>query len=111
MEAKTIVHKWVEALRSGRYTKGKFRLKYVDRETDMLCYCCLGVLLEVLKRPSELADQGEYVFEGAYRGGLPRDVRDLINLSLEGEIGLSTMNDNTENKFSQIADHIEKLFA
>ena len=38
--------KWLEALRSGEYRKGKRRLCTIDPKGDR--YCCLGVLYEIL---------------------------------------------------------------
>ena len=44
-ERQSILKRWIEALRSGKYKQGRQRLKRKDYQDD--CYCCLGVLVEV----------------------------------------------------------------
>ena len=43
--------KLVEALRSGKYPKGKGKLCRINLNTGKAEYCCLGVLCEILEIP------------------------------------------------------------
>lgn len=43
---KSVMKKWVKALRSGKYKQGSFQLAEETLEGDM-AYCCLGVLCEL----------------------------------------------------------------
>jgi hypothetical protein len=38
---------WIKALRSGEYVQGKNMLHYLDADTGVNHYCCLGVLSEL----------------------------------------------------------------
>lgn len=44
---KSMMNKWVKALRSGKYTQGHSYLRKYDEETDSPKHCCLGVLCEI----------------------------------------------------------------
>lgn len=59
-----IKQKWLEALKSGQYQKGKSWLK--QNVMGVIQYCCLGVLCELYK---------ESTGKGEWRGG---DKRELI---------------------------------
>jgi hypothetical protein len=56
---------WIEALESGKYNHGKYRLANVDDTTGVLQHCCLGVLVDTLgyKLKGMEVDCGD----GAYR--------------------------------------------
>lgn len=56
LDSETII-KWTEALRSGRYKQGKGHLQFAG------CFCCLGVLCEVLEIKSVL-DNGIHNYQG-----------------------------------------------
>lgn len=118
-----IKEKWVAALRSGKYEKGRGRLNYGNKQ-----FCCLGVLCEValaegleLKKEM-LPDASDPVF---YDGGstfLPENVRAWAGLSaMDPTINnmgaaLSSLNDEFTYKnhvremtytFNDIANFIE----
>lgn len=52
--------KWLEALASGKYSKGKRTLKYTFSEGQTK-YCCLGVLCEL---HSEITGEGKWENDG-----------------------------------------------
>lgn len=97
---------WLEALRSGKYTQGKYQLKAEPRQ-GKYAHCCLGVLCEVagLKADSHgvFYDGSEQVTSEKYillaqlhRFGLPE--------ALARE--LAYINDNSSN-FSAASEKIE----
>lgn len=97
--------KWVEALRSGNYTQGKFMLHNQAENT----FCCLGVLCEVLEVPKRPQDKTgnlpmEYQFGDAWLiHGVPDDV-----LKFQVADKLVDMNGSGSKSFTEIADWIEK---
>lgn len=94
-----IKKKWIEALRSGRYTQAKGRLRRGD------AFCCLGVLhdcdggewdpLGYVTRPAGRPD-GWRLYDGDSRG-----------LDGEAQDTLVRMNDDADASFDEIADWIE----
>jgi len=42
-----LVEEWTNALRSGKYEKGRGNLKSENEETGNATYCCLGVLCDI----------------------------------------------------------------
>jgi hypothetical protein len=46
---KTIAKMWIDALRSGEYTQGKFVLRNITQDT----WCCLGVLCDLYQKNCE----------------------------------------------------------
>lgn len=111
---------WVAALRSEKYTQGRFSLKHHYK--NEIKYCCLGVLCEVyqeLNPENQLKVYKEefdtrYQFEGKI-GTLPDkvmkwagldsdDPKVKIDLELKD---LSALND-TDVPFNEIADLIEE---
>lgn len=92
--------KWIDALRSGKYSQAKGRLE------DGGSYCCLGVLCVVAGL--KIAKEGDYVDGTALYEGY-----DPIWNIFGGRPGespqdrLAPMNDEGKS-FSVIADYIEK---
>lgn len=115
---KELKAKWLAALRGGKYKQGKGFLRTGDD-----CFCCLGVLCDLvhpegwgetkkmtacvgtksIEAPAVRFNWSEdYDFHS-----LPWHLRDEINMPGE-EVGeVMQMNDNGKT-FSQIADYIEK---
>ena len=113
---KTVMKKWVKALRSGKFKQGKKQLKQTNPQ-GKVNHCCLGVLCELYndeitknkKKPLDFSD--ELV--------LPRQVMNWSGLCTEeGEfeislttksspVSLSEMNDDGK-RFTTIANFIEK---
>lgn len=112
---KSVMKKWVAALRSGEYKQNAG----INLKTD-LGYCCLGVLCEVMNVPSIRNINGKYSFEEEY-GGLPLSVIKKAQIShylgraLDNSFQLSSLNDSGHRDcigegrftFEEIADIIE----
>lgn len=113
-----IKQKWVQALRSGQY-----RQQTNEKLRDDEGFCCLGVLcdLYVQQHPDvewEQDEDGRYtVLNGgdSLQGGetLPPEVMQWAGLAEEsgwlryGFPSLTTLNDDYQYTFEQIADEIE----
>lgn len=84
-------NKWVEALRSGKYQQGEYRL--LGNEG----YCCLGVLAKISGKyeDPELSDRSFLQPERSFG---------LDNLT---QNTLSMMNDMSKMSFAEIADWVE----
>jgi hypothetical protein len=107
-----IAEKWIEALRSGNYTQGRFKLKS-DKG-----YCCLGVLCELyLKENSEKenwkynAIVNSYTIFNEYEY-LPEVVQKWAEIKsddgyLSQGVSLSSLNDRFDYNFEKIAQIIE----
>lgn len=100
--------KWVEALRSGRFSKLRFGLRKNDS------YCALGVLCELYRIENggrwETSESGFGIFGGS-NTGLPDEVRSWAGLTdsngryQDGSVMHS--NDSMDQSFAEIADIIE----
>lgn len=106
---KSVMKKWVKALRSGKYKQCRWQLKDGDK------YCCLGVLCDISKL-SKFDGTGGYLDEELE---LPDDVleyahmRDSVGKFIaknNRETSLSTLNDDRQYSFKKIADYIEKYW-
>lgn len=89
--------KWIEALRSGKYTQGRDQLRYGVR------FCCLGVVCDLVMPNAwslnRLIDNGcRYDFMPPPSIGVPDDLQDE----------LASMNDIDRKSFAEIADYIER---
>lgn len=100
---------WVAALRSGRFTQGRNRLKLSGR------HCCLGVLCEVaaLSQREETVDLvGTVAFFSAGRSSssqhLPDEFAWAVSLSKANQDRLTFMNDSAGFDFLRIAGWIEE---
>lgn len=107
---KSVAVKWVKALRSGKYKKGRFQLRRNDNS-----YCCLGVLCEVLKIPA-VKDELSYTYLDN-NAILPDVAVELAGMRSNcGELktryrdakDLATLNDRNTRSFRMIANCIEK---
>ncbi len=99
--------KWIEGLRSGKYTQGSVYLKNDKKKT----HCCLGVLCEIAALPQEDDGYGRVgFFEGGnfWYSGLPYNFREKIHISENAQNMLIDMNDTNCYSFSEIADWIEE---
>lgn len=120
-----IKKRWLEALRSGDYKKGRGSLHSVGE------FCCLGVLCDLLKDEVGLkwelnhisynhgSPSRTYYKMGGCGGSLPYQVRQYAGLALDdprvasGRFGfdataLSEYNDFSISTFDQIATLIEE---
>lgn len=120
---KAIRERWTTALRSGKYTQGKFRLRDEFDE-----YCCLGVLCDITK--AETGGHWRDIVAGSHifslgcdedTATLPFGVANILGISRggrfelgvndeDGEIWLTALNDEGFT-FAQIADVIDYFFS
>lgn len=108
---KTLVNKWVKALRSGNYKQGRTFLRQSTPEGD--CFCVLGVLADVAgcRWGKEKIPNGPEVGTlGLYQsfGILPESIGKRIGISNNAQVLLTTRNDVQHWKFDTIASYIEK---
>jgi len=118
--------KWVEALRSGKYTQTNKALR------DNKGMCCLGVLCDVVDTSrwrldttlskiednpwayfSEMLEDadgwnGDRLFESCEDSELPQDVRGLTGISLHSMSKCIDLNDAQSKTFTEIADIVEQ---
>lgn len=102
------IEKWIEALRSGKYSQ---TIRELQNETG---YCCLGVACKVIIpiTHQELNENKTLVggFPTAQRHS-PNWLKD-INNDVNDKLGksLSSLNDNYGVTFNEIADIIELVY-
>lgn len=101
---------WVEALRSGKFSQGRYGLcVYDDDDLKKHTYCCLGVACVISEIP--LVPEFDFGIELSYPSCLPPEQRrklpeffDEMNPLIED---LVIMNDGGDD-FETIATHIEE---
>lgn len=119
---KSVMKKWVKALRSGKYKQGRGRLNTANN------FCCLGVLCDISKvgewkaiprKEEEYVKGAKYYSTNELRyGQLPGDVMKLAGMQSgtgginfpKGELRLTTLNDIRKRSFKQIAAFIERNY-
>lgn len=99
--------KWVKALRSSKYKKGKGVLRSRD------CFCVLGVLCDVVDPNGWVPDDNEDFYFYTYEkdrqyGSIPISLRRGLKLTRSNEVTLWRMNDNGVLSFDDFANWIEK---
>lgn len=108
--------RWIEALRSGKFTKTTGRLCRTSSNNLSGCpvgHCCLGVLCELgvedgkVKKSRSQAAPSLASFNGN-NDGLDDDLMELFGVTFSQRDTLVTMNDQEHASFSEIADWIEK---
>jgi hypothetical protein len=109
---------WLAALRSGKYTQGRSRLRTQFDNTES--FCCLGVLCDVAAKdgPGQWAKGGSYYLtDGSHSDtSLPLGVSKWAGLNDDndpvvgpgGGMCLSSLNDENRLSFADIADLIEE---
>ena len=103
---------WIEALRSGKYKQGKYRLS-TDKGN---AFRCLGVFCDVYAKnyPNDNLFHWDPVngiatYEGVPSNlSLPRSFKRYIELDIGKENVLIDLNDDDNATFAQIANQIEK---
>ena len=109
-----IKQKWIEALRSGEYSQGKFRLYDGQR------YCCLGVLCDLYLKENnqewKVLSNNQIYLDGSYidleSETLPLPVKEWAGIEdsiPKTPLGTSliALNDEEDYTFPLIADVIE----
>lgn len=98
---KELKHRWVEALRSGKYQQTRQKL----RESNE--FCCLGVLCDV-DDPNGWDGDTFVAHDGMeFYSVLPDSLRAKAGLSKDDETHLALLNDEMFEPFHKIADYIE----
>lgn len=119
MKAK-IKEKWVKALRSGEYKKGRYALRKLNKRKGATPkYCCLGVLCDLYIKEHKRAkweldtvsDNNTYQLNN--NGvDLPSNVRRWAGIKesnpLVGKCSLMSLNDFHNKSFKYIANVIEE---
>lgn len=114
---KEFKQKWIDALRTGKYQQGRGVLR-----TDNNCFCCLGVLCDLVDpngwRSANLIETSVegtdvsqeahpfYVGEIGSAVSLPSTLRERLGLHIADVSALIRMNDSGM-PFESIAKHIE----
>lgn len=122
---KSVMTKWVAALRSGKYKRGSGKLRKIVGGVER--HCCLGVLCDISPKSNKKwsYDEGDkvYGFESGGKGdfdfeSLPSDI--VIWAGMDSDLGyfltiadgksrnLADINDSGKYTFNHIADIIEK---
>jgi hypothetical protein len=99
--------KWVAALRSGEYKQGREALKKIKEEEDT-CYCCLGVLCDILAKEGIGNWKADIFHHDAYAssGELPFSLYEKTEINMDDENTLINLNDDKGFSFPEIADWI-----
>jgi hypothetical protein len=110
-QQRSLLLRWVKALRSGRYVQAQNALREKDFYTKRVSYCCLGVLCNV----SDLGRWKHHTlfvpFDEPMGGGvfsLPPSIRQAAGLTEAHQETLMVMNDVKQQNFTNIADWIER---
>lgn len=105
--------RWLEALKSGKYAKGKHLLKATRRDGTE-CFCCLGVLGVVAKEELEQAGisvklhgPDGYMRIDGEESTLLKQARKTLGLYDHSVISLINMNDRTSG-FNSVIEYIEE---
>lgn len=93
--------KWIKALRSGKYTQGKYKLKTSGNK-----FCCLGVICEITGNPTN----GYEIIEGVnnIKGKIPKILLSKENYTPKLIGKLVKFNDDKDKSFNWIAYYIER---
>ena len=100
--------RWVKALRSGKFKKGKYQLRWQTEKGDV--YCCLGVLcaIEGVKwKKVVVLETVSYGVSGDI-GSLAPSRQKQFGISDDVQGKLIKMNDVKNHSFAHIATWVEK---
>jgi hypothetical protein len=108
MITKELLTKWLEALRSGKYTQARQLL----RGGDSFCpsFCCLGVLCDIIdpKGWKKYYNANWYIDSFEDSDGTYQELENMLGGELLAR--LMTLNDIHKLPFTKIADEIEKHY-
>ena len=104
----SLKRKWVKALRSGKYKKGKYQLRRQTEKGDV--YCCLGVLcaIEGVKWKKEKALATVNYGVSGDVGSLTPSRQKQFGIDDDAQSKLIVMNYGKGFSFNRIATWIEK---
>ncbi|SRR6266700_7902151 len=101
---KSVMVKWVAALRSGKYKQTRNQLHNPKGDG----YCCLGVLCKISGKEFNSVEQ--FIPQNIrFWAGLKSNDGNCCDTELKG-CSLATYNDNSKYSFKKIADIIEKNY-
>ena len=106
---KEIKKLWLEALRSGEYKQGQWRLHNPKKGT----FCCLGVLCDVVDKndiykPERTLRKDDIECFDYLSETLSIPIQKIAGLDKQIEKDLYKMNDRQRKSFTEIADYIER---
>lgn len=92
---------WIEALKSGNYKQGKYRLK-----SDDSSYCCLGVLAEV--NGIKINNDNTILTKYLIKDPTNYIIKHFINTNNHefNQTIFAQLNDKEDKSFEEIADYI-----
>jgi hypothetical protein len=101
--------KWIKALRSGEYTQGRGALRSTTKNGT--CYCCLGVLADIVDHDAWRDDQpwnGKTlsIWKNEQDATLEKSCEE-VGLSMSEQNLLMHLNDSRSYTFDEIGDFIE----
>src|SRR5690606_10344654 len=113
------LQEWVDALRSGKYVQGKYRLHSIESDQDN--FCCLGVACHIFAERENLHKEQTKIGHVSYNTllcSLPDRLSEVLGINHIGELKkrvsncgtLTGLNDHIEMTFAEIADVIEQQF-
>lgn len=117
---------WVDALRSGKYTQGKYSLQYDSPfDEDKICFCCLGVACKIAVEEGLSIDVKKcgdigYSYDGDFTG-MPSSVKSWYGLDDNIRRDIIVFDENNDKRsiigmndkgltFEEISDNIERTF-
>lgn len=106
-EQTKLLNSWVAALRSGKYSQARQRMRGDQG------YCCLGVLCDIID-PRGWLEPAPGVTSFSHQGEFyapSKHLRKLLPESVNADFAtFMSMNDDERKSFSEIADYIESLY-
>jgi hypothetical protein len=107
---KWVKRKWLKALKSGEYAKGRNALAYTNYETAGWEYCCLGVLVcEMAPEFARDVNEDITVGHGDAKSDtyLPDDLAIMYGLDYDVQRYLASKNDASDD-FGPVIAYIEE---
>lgn len=103
---KEIKEKWLDALRSGFYQKGKGALITYEH-SGIVRYCCLGILATILNKPVSNGALKEDIDNKTRKTGLYHSLQIACDFDNKQAWQLAILND-TKETFAEVIEYIEK---
>lgn len=99
------IQKWIDTLRSGKYSQAKYTLQ------TRTGYCCLGVACDIFIKDKKLANG---ILFGNSPKNQPNSQEWLANINhdffIKTTFHLSHLNDNKNFSFDEIADLLQAIY-
>jgi len=109
--------KWIDALRSGDYKQGMYKLRSRAEE-----YCCLGVACDVYANEHDDEEVSSWRIRnnqswefGSFTNILPEEVASWMGFNGDNSVNMQDeviyLNDREKANFNTIANFLEKTYA